>query len=967
MKPIAIWALALFITCPLASVAQEQSVIRLAEIEGRTWLITPEGKPFFPHGITHVTNRDLRTNYNAVSKACKDLGFNAYGYGCPTELKSDMPYLEGRNYVPISTYLGRSFRFIDIFDPREQKKLTEQVKQRCLENRDNPYLIGYYWTDLGAWPLKNSVGKNWVDFIRDLRADAPGHKAYAEFLKTWKGGDEKARDLGFLRVIAREYFRVMGEANRKHDPDHLIFGDRFGFNTIVPEVLEEMLPWVDAIAIQPPFQPGFPKAKYQEIHELTGKPILICDFAIRFKDGDKSIRGWKLQENAQVAGVHYAKYIRAALETPFIIGAFWCNPIDSTPAYNKTGIKQGLFGEGLKPRPGLGETVIELNRHIERVTPGGRAAGLSGSKRSTAAAADTSDDDSPVSHDAASDPRTSSLLKALNLTDEQKPKFLAIQKAMSRKWAELQKLPAEERKTEQEAFFKARHEEIAKLLTPAQLKTYREFQQARKKRAQQQKPTQQTSTSEAPRRSTPSRPVALRDYSGNDVAGIETIVEESRQSDSPWRQKADERIDQLRKAHLEIRVVDADGNPLEGVPVHVQQQRHLFRFGGVVRGPMMHGTNGGQQRRRMTADRNKKMFLELGFNTAGFGNYLKYKNREQSAPYLPDLFAWFEEHNIPVRGHCLIWPGGGYGNYLPDELGKIVYQRNAELDRLIRQGKTLGREKREPRQSLTQKEAQSVREISQRMIEEASKQWPVYEWDVINETRSNHLLQDLVGKDVIVDWFKIARQHTRDRNALLYLNENRVISDPAAGEVTRSMKLFEEEVNYLLENGAPISGLGFQSRFAKSIPPETLYKRLEYFEKYNLPIAATEFEMKEALGSELDRAAMTEQAMTVLFSHRLVNGIYAWTILEGALHGDRAIVNRDGSLNLRGKVWMHLMKNRWWTDQSLTTDANGKVTLRGFKGDYIVIVGKGAGSKSMELRLDDDRKAEVKVKSAQRA
>lgn len=356
---------------PGAKVSQKRSVIRLAEIEGRTWLITPEGKPFFAHGITHVRNRSLRNKYNAVSKACKNLGFNAYGYGCPAELKSDMPYVEGRNYVPISMYRGkgRSFRFIDIFDPQEQQKLTAQVKQCCLQNRDNPNLIGYYWTDLGAWPLKNSVGKNWVDFTRNLPAEAPGRKAYAEFLKTWKGHDAKARDLGFLRVIAREYFRVMGEANRKHDPHHLIFGDRFAFNTLVPEVLKEMLPWVDAIAIQPPFQPGFPKEKYQKIHELTKKPILICDFAIRFKDGDKSIRGWRLQEDARAAGVHYAKYIRAAVETPYIIGAFWCNPVDSTPAFNKGGIKQGLFSEGLKPRPGLGELVLELNQHIAKVTP----------------------------------------------------------------------------------------------------------------------------------------------------------------------------------------------------------------------------------------------------------------------------------------------------------------------------------------------------------------------------------------------------------------------------------------------------------------------------------------------------------------------------------------------------------------------------------------------------------------------
>ncbi|MEM6689660.1 MAG: beta-agarase [Planctomycetota bacterium] len=365
-------AIAFAIVASPTAIAQKQTAIRLGEIDGRTWLIDADGDPFFAHGITHTTNRSLSGNYQAVSKACKELQFNAYGYGCPNELKGDMPYMEGRNYVPISTYRGNggSFRYIDIFDSREQLKLATQVKQTCLQNRNNPNLIGYFWTDLGAWPLKNSVGKNWVDFIRQLPPDAPGNRAYAEYLRSWKGEDIRARDIGFLRVIAREYFRVMGEANRKNDPDHLIFGDRFAFNTIVPEALEEMLPWVDAIAIQPPFQPGFPKAKYQEIHDLTGKPVLICDFAIRFRDGDKKIRGWQLQEDAAAAGVHYAKYIRAAMETPYIIGAFWCNPVDSTGAFNRSGgLKQGLFGDGLKPRPGLSDAMVDLNRHITRVTP----------------------------------------------------------------------------------------------------------------------------------------------------------------------------------------------------------------------------------------------------------------------------------------------------------------------------------------------------------------------------------------------------------------------------------------------------------------------------------------------------------------------------------------------------------------------------------------------------------------------
>ena len=50
--------------------------------------------------------------------------------------------------------------------------------------------------------------------------------------------------------------------------------------------------------------------------------------------------------------------------------------------------------------------------------------------------------------------------EALNLSDEQTPKFLSIQKAMTTKWAELQEMEPEPRKAEQERFYKARFEEL---------------------------------------------------------------------------------------------------------------------------------------------------------------------------------------------------------------------------------------------------------------------------------------------------------------------------------------------------------------------------------------------------------------------------------------------------------------------------------------------------------------------------
>ena len=344
---------------------------------------------------------------------------------------------------------------------------------------------------------------------------------------------------------------------------------------------------------------------------------------------------------------------------------------------------------------------------------------------------------------------------------------------MTTKWAELQKMEPEQRKAEQERFYKARFEELGELLTPQQMTQYREIRR-RRFSSPNGRPQARPNANEANR-----KPFALADYSGSDVAGVESVLDESLVESQPWRQQANERIDRHRKATLD-RVVDDEGNPLAGVPVHVKQQRHLFRFGGVVSGRSMHASAGDQDARPITAvtpEQYKDMFLRLGFNAAGFGMYLKYKRRSMAEPHLPKLFEWFQEHGIPVRGHCLIWPGGDYGNFMPPGLSKLVYVNDPNAN-------WSSTAKGVPRDKLTEAEQQNVRDLCKRMIEESAGQWPVFEWDVINETRNNHIVQDLVGHDVIADWFKITKQATVDRDLALpqreqgHLGSRRMVTLP---------------------------------------------------------------------------------------------------------------------------------------------------------------------------------------------
>ena len=58
--------------------AISNSNIRLKQIDGRHWLISPEGKPFFAHGVTHINNKAHGVDVKKIGEACKSLGFRCY-------------------------------------------------------------------------------------------------------------------------------------------------------------------------------------------------------------------------------------------------------------------------------------------------------------------------------------------------------------------------------------------------------------------------------------------------------------------------------------------------------------------------------------------------------------------------------------------------------------------------------------------------------------------------------------------------------------------------------------------------------------------------------------------------------------------------------------------------------------------------------------------------------------------------
>jgi hypothetical protein len=354
-----------------ASIGTTTKPWTLGERAGRQCLITPEGKPFLMLGISHVggalgglKGAEHGQRIVEIDKQLRGWGFNTVPQG---EFWDRFPFI-----VPLDRLVGAGeSRFEDVFDPAFKARLRNKIVAVCGKTKNNPNCIGYWWTDIPPWPLssKKKFGKNWVEFIRELPDTAPGKKRYAGF-PTAPGPHE---DLAFLRLIARELYTDSAKIFRELDPQRLIFGERYDTFNVPNEILEEAAKVVDVISVQP-YEGRFSGAKYDEWHQLTGKPIVISDWNLSFPTPEHSVTMWPQFKTPAAAAEAYEAYLRAAFAKPYILGYFKCQYVDQVLPTGM--LKQGLLRAKGKPYEefptliqGIHQRLIEQFEKEGRLTP----------------------------------------------------------------------------------------------------------------------------------------------------------------------------------------------------------------------------------------------------------------------------------------------------------------------------------------------------------------------------------------------------------------------------------------------------------------------------------------------------------------------------------------------------------------------------------------------------------------------
>jgi hypothetical protein len=225
----------------------------------------------------------------------------------------------------------------------------------------------------------------------------------------------------------------------------------------------------------------------------------------------------------------------------------------------------------------------------------------------------------------------------------------------------------------------------------------------------------------------------------------------------------------------------------------------------------------------------------------------------------------------------------------------------------------------------------------------------VDEWDVINEPFDNHDLMDRFGDKVMIDWFDQARLSLP--TAPLFINDYAILASGGDTDTAHQQRLYDI-ITYLQDNYTPLDGIGMQGHFGSGsdlTSPEILFKILDRFAAFNLPIEITEFTLD--FYNEQVEADYMRDFLTVIFSHPSTVGFMQWDFWpQGQTPQAKHLYRVDGSIKPKGQAYLDLVYNTWWTRQNGTTNAAGrfKAPDRAFKGTYQIQASYGEHSAVLE-------------------
>ncbi len=280
----------------------------------------------------------------------------------------------------------------DIFDPELPAKLDALCRQKCAKLKDDPLFIGYFFGNEQPFhkiPLvvpglseKFAAKRKLVEFLQKRYQKIESfNRAWTLNVKDFQtlaglkfSANTSAADKdmdNFLALYCDTYGRLLREAVKKYDPNHLLLGFRWTTITARNDILVRNLgKYMDVVSINYYSDDGLNDDFLKAISQQAGdKPILLSEFSF----GTAS-RGYaSAVENVpsqKLRGLYYQNYVQTAVTLNTVVGCHWFEYVDQALTGRFIGGQKGeRCNYGLvditdRPYPEFLEYVIKTNSGI---------------------------------------------------------------------------------------------------------------------------------------------------------------------------------------------------------------------------------------------------------------------------------------------------------------------------------------------------------------------------------------------------------------------------------------------------------------------------------------------------------------------------------------------------------------------------------------------------------------------------
>lgn len=283
----------------------------------------------------------------------------------------------------------------DPYDPQFAANAEKAVRQIAQLVRDDPWCVGYFVDNELSWGGFGNDAERYGLACGTLAGEptSPAKQAMLGQLRgkydsvmalnrawgTQLAGFEalevpftapapltegmKADLAAFSKALAGQYFRIVRDAIRRHDPHHMYLGCRFAWHT--PEAIAAAAEYCDVVSFNI-YRPRLDASDYPVLASLD-KPCIIGEFHSGALDRGMWHGGLIPVADQQARADMYRQYVRSVIDHPLFVGCHWFQYVDQPltgRSYDGENYNIGFVTVTDTPYPELVEAAREVHEEM---------------------------------------------------------------------------------------------------------------------------------------------------------------------------------------------------------------------------------------------------------------------------------------------------------------------------------------------------------------------------------------------------------------------------------------------------------------------------------------------------------------------------------------------------------------------------------------------------------------------------